>query len=342
MILSCPSCATGFQIDDSHIGPDGRMVRCSVCKHTWRAEKAAEPIELKVAVKPKVETTEDLKEVKAKKLPKKYREFVEDQKRQKAMAAQGYVWAALAGSMILALALAFVFRVNIVRTAPALAGAYESVGLRVNGTNLEFESFSAESNFKGGRFVVTVKARIKNLSNKPTPVPPVKVELSDASLAKFDTQTMNSDGLVIGPKSTQTMVFDVKDPKNLARNIDLRFDLEALKAQEQGRKPNHKVKSSGHETQDSHGNADNASHAQADGHESHAEPGHEPEHGTSHDSAEVEHSVAINEPTSHNSDAPLRGSIAASEHIEAPTQSGHSANTEPAAHAQDHAIRQAH
>src|SRR5579863_5574333 len=36
MIVSCPSCATNYQVDERALGPNGRLVRCAQCSHTWR------------------------------------------------------------------------------------------------------------------------------------------------------------------------------------------------------------------------------------------------------------------------------------------------------------------
>lgn len=38
MILTCPSCSTAFVVSPQAIGPNGRKVRCSKCKHEWKAE----------------------------------------------------------------------------------------------------------------------------------------------------------------------------------------------------------------------------------------------------------------------------------------------------------------
>jgi predicted Zn finger-like uncharacterized protein len=37
MILTCPSCAANFVVPPAAIGPHGRRVRCSRCKHEWHA-----------------------------------------------------------------------------------------------------------------------------------------------------------------------------------------------------------------------------------------------------------------------------------------------------------------
>lgn len=38
MIITCPSCATRYSLDDSKIPDDGRQVRCVQCSHVWHQE----------------------------------------------------------------------------------------------------------------------------------------------------------------------------------------------------------------------------------------------------------------------------------------------------------------
>jgi hypothetical protein len=77
--------------------------------------------------------------------------------------------------------------------------------------------------------VVTVKAQVRNTSDKAVPVPPVRVKLLDGALQEFDSVLMPSNGLVVAPHATRTLVFDVADPKNLTSSLDLDFDLIAMK-----------------------------------------------------------------------------------------------------------------
>jgi predicted Zn finger-like uncharacterized protein len=41
MYITCPKCSTSFVVSAEQIGPGGRRVRCSKCKHTWRAKLPA-------------------------------------------------------------------------------------------------------------------------------------------------------------------------------------------------------------------------------------------------------------------------------------------------------------
>ncbi len=232
MILSCPNCATQYAIDDAQLGVGGRTVRCAACKTTWRAERVEAPIELAPAPpEPAPVKAEDLKTVKAKTLPKSYRALQDYKRRMKAIAAQVTVWGALAAGFVAVLACGYFLRDNVVQLFPRAAGAYAMVGAPVNATHLQIISQSGDKHVKGGRFVVTVTAQVRNLSDKPVPVPPMKVKLLDGTLQQFDVAIMPAPGLVMDPHAVRTLIFDVPDPKDLSAHLDLNFDLVAMKGQ---------------------------------------------------------------------------------------------------------------
>ncbi len=298
MILSCPNCATKYTLNESQLGVRGRTVRCAACKTTWHAERPEKPIDLSFSdvKKSEKETVEDLHTVKAKKLPLKYRAILEDKKRMKALAAQGMVWGGMAAAFALILALGFFLRVDIVRAFPRIAGAYAMVGMKVNGTHLVFGDKTADAAFKSGRFVVTVKAQIKNTSDKPVPVPPVRVKLLDSTLQEFNSVLMPSDGLVVAPHATRTLVFDVADPKNLTSSLDLDFDLVAMK----------KMKTAGPDLRIT----PVSGHDESAGHEAANEPAPEPAHETAAPpEAAPAHAEAADEPAHDQAEPALRSSL---------------------------------
>jgi len=230
MILSCPSCTTQYAIDDAQLGPGGRTVRCAACKTTWRAERVEAPIELSPPpAEPVPVKAEDLKTVKAKTLPKSYRALQDYKRRMKAFAAQGLVWGGLVAGFAVILVCGYALRANVVQLFPRAAGAYAMVGAPVNATHLQIISQSGDKHIKGGRFVVTVTAQVRNLSDQPVPVPPMKVKLLDATLQQFDTAIMPAPGLVMEPHAVRTLIFDVPDPKDLSEHLDLNFDLVAMR-----------------------------------------------------------------------------------------------------------------
>lgn len=301
MILSCPECGTQYTLKESQLGPRGRTVRCTTCRHTWHAEV---PIDLRFSEPKKaVEPEEDLQSVKAKKLPGKYRAMLEDKKRMRALAVETVMWGGMAALAIVVLALGYFLRVDVVKAFPRVAGAYAMIGLDVKGTNLRFDSQTAAPVLKGGRFFVTVQAKVTNIGDKAEPVPPVRVKLQDGSLQPFGSVLIPSGGLVVEPHATRTLTFDIADPENKVAHLDLDFDLEAMKKGKKGQK-SHKPAAGGHdehatagsegeslatETPEAHGEtpAEAAPHAEAaavHGTNPTAEHGadHGPEHGPEH------------------------------------------------------------
>lgn len=231
MILTCPNCQTRYTLQASQLPPGGRNVRCAACRTTWHAERQDDPIDLPLSRDLAPARPEDLSALRAKELPGQYRAMVEDKKRLEALTAQGIVWGALGVVVVLILGLGFLLRVDIVRAFPRIAGAYAMVGVPVNATGLQLttKDGGSKTNFKNGRFVVTVTAQVTNLRDKPTPVPPIKVKLLDSTLQTFDNVTIPGSGLVVEPHATRTLTFDVRDPKNMVAHLDLDFDVEGMK-----------------------------------------------------------------------------------------------------------------
>jgi predicted Zn finger-like uncharacterized protein len=84
-------------------------------------------------------------------------------------------------ALLLLIAGAVVFRTEIVRQFPDLAGAYEAVGLRVNVVGLELHDVTTLMTLRNGSNVMQVDARIFNVAGRRVRVPPVVVTLVDDS-----------------------------------------------------------------------------------------------------------------------------------------------------------------
>lgn len=228
MILTCPSCTLSYAIDDARLGPQGRTVRCASCKTTWHAEAVQEPMDLPMP-EPVEAPVEALEEVKAKRLPGMYRQMLEGQKRHKALMRQAMIWGALAATFVAMIGTAYFLRIDIVRAFPRLAGAYASAGVPVNPTGLEFVSYKAEPTLRGGRFVVSVNAVVKNLRDEDTPVPPIRARVLNADGKIISESLIPPHGLKVEAGAERTLTFDVADAGNMASSLDLSFDLQALK-----------------------------------------------------------------------------------------------------------------
>jgi predicted Zn finger-like uncharacterized protein len=72
MKITCPNCATRYDVDDARFVPDGRSVRCAECDESWFVP-APEPIEDLVPLRPRASASRD----------DDAREYDEDQRREK-------------------------------------------------------------------------------------------------------------------------------------------------------------------------------------------------------------------------------------------------------------------
>lgn len=82
-------------------------------------------------------------------------------------------------ALIVVLAVMLLFRTDIVRQFPDLAGAYELLGLGVNIVGLEFRDVHTLKSLRDGSEMLKVDARIVSVSDRAMPVPDVIVTLLD-------------------------------------------------------------------------------------------------------------------------------------------------------------------
>lgn len=73
----------------------------------------------------------------------------------------------------------FLFRTDIVRAVPAMAGVYSALGIGVNVIGLDFSDVTTVRSHKDGADLITVTARIYGVETRHLTVPPVIVTLLD-------------------------------------------------------------------------------------------------------------------------------------------------------------------
>jgi predicted Zn finger-like uncharacterized protein len=61
MIITCPACATRYDVDDDRFQPDGRSVRCAECAESWFVP-APTPVENLMPLKPKARKLDETRE----------------------------------------------------------------------------------------------------------------------------------------------------------------------------------------------------------------------------------------------------------------------------------------
>lgn len=238
MILTCPECATSYFVDESKIPPEGRLVKCAACGARWTAEPEpepaaepeAEPDELtfearpepeEVAAEPVETPAEDV--LTGEDLPKVFRAKADETRRVREAAATGIIWAGMAAAFVVLLALAIVFRVDVVRLWPRAAGAYASVGLPVNSLGLTIEGVTAEPSLQEGHAALSVSGMIRNIEGRAIVTPPLRISLLNKEGKPLATKIARAADPRIPPGETRHFALVMLDPPATASDLEIAF-----------------------------------------------------------------------------------------------------------------------
>lgn len=228
MILTCPSCATGYFAPDDAIGPLGRTVRCQSCQHSWKA-LPEEPLNLTAAATPIVAAApvatpepETLAETPAPELPKAYRARAEQQRRLRRAAAHGVAWAGTACVAFGMLGAAWLFRADVVDVLPRTASAYAAVGVDVNPVGLDFEALTARAAPDDPGMVI-VSGAVRNVREDERVVPVIRVALLDEGGHEVAHHFVRLDAAPVLPGKVQGFAARMADPGGRAHEVGAAF-----------------------------------------------------------------------------------------------------------------------
>ncbi|HEY8616542.1 DUF3426 domain-containing protein [Phenylobacterium sp.] len=199
MILTCPECATSYFVDDSRIPEGGRTVKCTSCGARWHtardlvqpepdadlfeepAENPPAEIETEADAAPQPaadEAPDDDLEVSG---PEPASKAPTPRPQAKKPVGAILAWGLMAASVVALVVAALVFRDDVVRLAPQTSGAYAGLGVSVNSLGLVIEDVKTEAVFQGGRPVLAVTGKIRNLREEPVLAPAIRMDLLSAA-----------------------------------------------------------------------------------------------------------------------------------------------------------------
>lgn len=230
MILTCPQCASRYQVGDGSIPPQGRTVRCAGCGTSWRAEppRAEEP-PLELRPPPQPEPQPETAKPAAAAIPLEIRAKNQARQRTQQAAVAGAVWGVLGALVLALLGGAYLFRVDMVRLWPRTAGAYAKVGLPVNPTGLAPEDIQAGPGLKDGHAAVLVTGAVRNIETRPHAPAPLRITLLDKAGKPLVGQVLRLEGGPIRPGQTRPFSAAFLDPPSAAANIQVEFALDAAR-----------------------------------------------------------------------------------------------------------------
>lgn len=242
MILTCPECATRYEVDGTNFPAEGRKVRCKKCGHVWhqpgerhdaeRAEieeavfnpAAAEPVQDEPAAEPEVKPEPDARALE----PERERQDAEDEIVPKPRKAAGRAFAVAGWVGLVAIVLAIgwsaaAFRTQIVSAWPKSASLFSKLGMAVNMRGLDFTDVQHTSQMENGEPVLVITGRLVNVSAKKLDVPPLRVTLSDENRHPlYDWSFAPSSG-ALAPGQSVRFRTRLSNPPAAARHVDIRF-----------------------------------------------------------------------------------------------------------------------
>jgi predicted Zn finger-like uncharacterized protein len=231
MILTCPACASRYQVDEARIPAAGRNVRCVSCGATWRAESVLAESALDLyAVDAVLQPEPEPPKSDGSSLPRKIRARREAEARTRKAAAAGVVWGVLAAMLVAVIGGAALFRVEVVRLWPRTAGAYAKVGLAVNPTGLAPENIQAGPGLKNGHAAVIVMGVVRNIETRPHDPVPLRIALLDKAGKPLVRQVVNLAPGRLAPGQTRPFDAAFLDPPAASANVQVEFALDMIGA----------------------------------------------------------------------------------------------------------------
>ena len=235
MILTCPDCATSYFVDDDRIPADGRTVKCSSCGGRWRAmptpaDASAPEAEIQAVAEPDPSSTPEAPAVEI-----EVAAPVAKAKRTR-KPVPWKLLAALGAGIILILTLAglAIFRQPVVNAAPALAPAYEAVGLKVDALGLKIEDVSFDATFEAGRPALLVKGMVHNIRHEAQVAPPITIRLLDAEETLIGGVAAKTLNATVPPGGRRYFAITVPEPPVGIATVEIAFDPVAKGAAEHG------------------------------------------------------------------------------------------------------------
>ena len=220
MIISCPSCATRYDMPASRIAAEGTMIKCAACGQSWLEGRAievaqgkvpaiADPFQPDAEIRRLVEASREARETFA----------VKRRQRQRRMAA----WGAFAAAMAVPVILAAIFPETVVRAAPATVSAYEALGKDINIYGIDLRRIEMQHMVVEGARVLAVKGEIVNISGGSRKIPSLRFGLRDAASTEVYQWTLDSGARPLKAGEVTSFVTRVASPPETARHLQIRF-----------------------------------------------------------------------------------------------------------------------
>jgi predicted Zn finger-like uncharacterized protein len=234
MILTCPQCATRYQVDGAKFPAAGRNVRCAKCGHVWhQLGPVEEPdpdaeIEVHEPAEPQRPVTDSPAALRAATFPpsamaQPAQQVIEEPAPWLGRAAVAGGWVLLVVLILVIGWAAIAMRDSIATWLPQTSSLYNAAGLPVNRRGMDFSDVKYERQVEDGQVVLAVTGIIVNRSSHELPVPLVRVGLYDGDKHELYHWTFTPTLATLKPGQACNFRTRLSSPPAGIRDMEVRF-----------------------------------------------------------------------------------------------------------------------
>jgi predicted Zn finger-like uncharacterized protein len=224
MMISCPSCATRYDMPASRVAAEGTMIKCAACGQSWLEGCAVEvpgspPRQLPAVIDSVYAPDAEIRRLVEASRAARNNFAIKRRNRQRRLAA----WGAFAATMMLPFILAGIFPEAVVRAAPATVSAYAALGTTVNIYGIGLRRIEMQHMMVDGAPVLAVKGEIINTSGSDRKIPSLRFGLRNGADAEISRWTLDSGARPLKAGEATSFVTRIASPPATARNLQIRF-----------------------------------------------------------------------------------------------------------------------
>jgi predicted Zn finger-like uncharacterized protein len=253
MILSCPACATRYEVDGTKFPAQGRTVRCAKCGHSWHQPGPEPEVFAPEPASAPAPTPAEIVAVPAAEPEKTEQAWTEPSSNSGGARPRAPVaapagppkprmaflpmlgvalgWVSLIAVVLLIGLSAVRYRQEITVIWPQSAGVYSRLGMPVKTDGIDFTDVTYRRESEDGQVVLAVTGQIVNHGTRELPVPQaVRVTLSDGANKELYHWNFTPEAQTLKPGQSAPFLTRLSSPPAAARHLEVRFDKDGPEA----------------------------------------------------------------------------------------------------------------
>ena len=236
MIITCPECATCYDVKEEFLPTERQELECPECAATWLyppespAKVTTEGMEtfsrlFPPSPEPKNKSGEAPDDsLEAARLVAASTKAQENfQRRREARRAALRGWSTYGSCVFIFIVGAITFREPVTRAFPAAAQIYEKAGIEVNVHGVEVRSLAYERTMEGGVPVLKITGELANVSTGDRTPPILRMSLKNGDELEIYTWRVVVGEEVIKPGKSTAFTTKLASPPNNVGAVQIRF-----------------------------------------------------------------------------------------------------------------------